>query len=200
MTDDKEIVVLTGKEAVGKSSLIDYLVENGENKILKLTTRSPRGAETDGKDYKFVTLDEFIGDPTMLVSSRIGYNLYGINKKSLAEHQGRVFVTLDTDGILQLEKSVSPQNIRVMMISAPSRVVIQRMINRGERLDDIRAKRRFDEMMFGDSILKKIKSPVFRLDGSLDVPELAKQMYFELRRYNSGKAAEQANLMDGGRL
>lgn len=87
-----------------------------------------------------------------------------------------------------------------MMISAPSRVVIQRMINRGERLDDIRAKRRFDEMMFGDSILKKIKSPVFRLDGSLDVPELAKQMYFELRRYNSGKAAEQANLMDGGRL
>ena len=136
-----------------------------------------------------MTLDEFIGDPTMLVSSRIGYNLYGINKKSLAEHQGRVFVTLDTDGILQLEKSV-----------APSRVVIQRMINRGERLDDIRAKRRFDEMMFGDSILKKIKSPVFRLDGSLDVPELAKQMYFELRRYNSGKAAEQANLMDGGRL
>ena len=42
MTDDKEIVVLTGKEAVGKSSLIDYLVENGENKILKLTTRAPR--------------------------------------------------------------------------------------------------------------------------------------------------------------
>lgn len=39
MTDDKEIVVLTGKEAVGKSSLIDYLVVNGENKILKLTTR-----------------------------------------------------------------------------------------------------------------------------------------------------------------
>lgn len=38
MTDDKEIVVLTGKEAVGKSSLIDYLVENGENKILKLTS------------------------------------------------------------------------------------------------------------------------------------------------------------------
>ena len=136
----------------------------------------------------------------MLVSSRIGYNLYGINKKSLAEHPGRVFVTLDTDGILQLEKSVSPQNIRVMMISAPSRVVIQRMINRGERLDDIRAKRRFDEMMFGDNVLKKIKSPVFQLDGSLDVPELAKQMYFELRRYNSGKAAEQANLMDGGRL
>ena len=191
MTDDKEIVVLTGKEAVGKSSLIDYLVENGENKILKLTTRAPRGDETDGKDYRFVTLDEFIGDPTMLVSSRIGYNLYGINKKSLAEHQGRVFVTLDTDGILQLEKSVSPQNIRVMMISAPSR---------GERLDDIRAKRRFDEMMFGDNVLKKIKSPVFQLDGSLDVPELAKQMYFELRRYNSGKAAEQANLMDGGRL
>ena len=81
MTDDKEIVVLTGKEAVGKSSLIDYLVENGENKILKLTTRAPRGDETDGKDYRFVTLDEFIGDSTMLVSSRIGYNLYGINKK-----------------------------------------------------------------------------------------------------------------------
>ena len=41
MTDDKEIVVLTGKEAVGNASLIDYLVENGEKKFLKLTTRAP---------------------------------------------------------------------------------------------------------------------------------------------------------------
>ena len=143
----------------------------------------------DGKDYKFVSFDAFVNDPTMLVSSRIGYNLYGINRSSLEAHQGRSFVTLDTDGILQLEKSVSPQSIRIMMISAPSRVVIQRMINRGERLDDIRAKRRFDEMMFGDSIMKKIKSPVFHLDGSLDVPKLAKQMYYELNRYNSGKTA-----------
>ncbi len=189
MIDDKEIVVLTGKEAVGKSSLIDYLVERGENKILKLTTRPPRSDEVDGKDYKFVSFDAFVNDPTMLVSSRIGYNLYGINRSSLEAHQGRSFVTLDTDGILQLEKSVSPQSIRIMMISAPSRVVIQRMINRGERLDDIRAKRRFDEMMFGDSIMKKIKSPVFHLDGSLDVPKLAKQMYYELNRYNSGKTA-----------
>lgn len=49
MTDDKEIVVLTGKEAVGKSSLIDYLVENGENKILKLTTRAPRSTKPTEK-------------------------------------------------------------------------------------------------------------------------------------------------------
>lgn len=200
MIDRKEIVVLTGKEAVGKSSLIDYLVEQGENKILKLTTRAPRSDETDGQDYKFVTLDEFIGDPTMLVSSRIGFNLYGINKEALAEHQGRVFVTLDTDGILQLERHVSPQNIRVMMISAPSQVVIQRMINRGEHLDDIRAKRRFDEMMFGNSVLQKIKSPIFKLDGSLEVPELAKQMYLELQRYNGRKAVEQANLLSRGRF
>ena len=191
MIENKEIVVLTGKEAVGKSTLIDYLVENGENKILKLTTRAPRSDETDGKDYRFVTLDEFIGDPTMVVSSRIGYNLYGINKKSLEAHSGRVFVTLDSEGILQLEKSVSPENIRIMMISAPSRVVIQRMIDRGERLDDIRAKRRFDEMKFGDSVMKKIKSPVFYLDGSLEVPDLAKQMYLELKRYDNSKKIKQ---------
>ena len=76
-------------------------------------------------------------------------------------------------------------------ISAPSRVVIQRMIDRGERLDDIRAKRRFDEMKFGDSVMKKIKSPVFYLDGSLEVPDLAKQMYLELKRYDNSKKIKQ---------
>lgn len=187
MIDDKEIIVLTGKEAVGKSSLSDYLVEQGEHKILKMTTREPHENEVDGRDYKFVTLDEFIADPTMVVTSRIGYSLYGINQKALTEHKGRSFVTLDTDGILQLEQSVSPKNIRVMMIAAPSRVVIQRMINRGENLDDIRAKRRLDEMMFGDNVLKKIKSPVFELDGSLDVPELAKQMNEVLKQYEASK-------------
>lgn len=197
MIDDKEIIVLTGKEAVGKSSLSDYLVEQGEHKILKMTTREPHEGEVDGRDYKFVTLDEFIGDPTMLVTSRIGYSLYGINQKALTEYKGRSFVTLDTDGILQLEKSVSPSNIRVMMIEAPSRVVIQRMIDRGENLDDIRAKRRLDEMMFGDNVLKQIKSPIFELDGSLDVPELAKQMKEVLKQYDASKFNKMRMLKQG---
>lgn len=183
MTENKEIIVLTGKNAVGKSSLIEYLVENGEQKILKLTTREAGENEVDGRDYRFVSQSDFIHDSTMLVITRKGFNLYGINRRSLEEQSGRTFVTLDINGIRQLEKAVSPANIRVMLIEAPKSIVYRRQEKRGEDFDSIRLNRRYDNMVYSNNDIRKIKSPIIRLDGSLDIPDLAKQMYSRLDEY-----------------
>lgn len=194
MTENKEIIVLTGKSGVGKTSLLDYLVENGEQRVVKLTTREPRADEVAGANYNFISFDEFINDPTMIVKTRVGHNLYGVNQEAL-DNQGRLFLSLDVKGILDLEKSVNPESIRVMMVEAPSQLVIKRMLNRGDGLDNVRVSRRFDEMTYDSSSIRRIKSPVFHLDGRLDIPDLAEEMFKKLNQYNSNKQAEKLRLL-----
>ena len=48
-----------------------------------------------------------------------------------------------------------------------------------------------------NNVLKKIKSPVFELDGSLDVPELAKQMNEVLKQYEASNLHKMRLLKQG---
>lgn len=51
------LVVITGPKGVGKDCVIKEL---GFNKIISCTTRSPRPDEIDGRDYHFISQEEFL--------------------------------------------------------------------------------------------------------------------------------------------
>ncbi|WP_077043655.1 guanylate kinase [Rhodococcus sp. MTM3W5.2] len=55
------MVVLAGPSAVGKSSVVRKLHERLPDLVFSVsaTTRDPRPGEVDGKDYTFVTADDF---------------------------------------------------------------------------------------------------------------------------------------------
>ena len=54
------MIVLVGESASGKSSIEKYFVDNyGYKKITSYTTRQPRNGEVDGKDYHFITEEQF---------------------------------------------------------------------------------------------------------------------------------------------
>jgi guanylate kinase len=55
------LVVLAGPSAVGKSSVVRKLHERLPDLVFSVsaTTRDPRPGEVDGKDYTFVTADDF---------------------------------------------------------------------------------------------------------------------------------------------
>jgi guanylate kinase len=55
------LVVLAGPSAVGKSSVVRKLHERLPDLVFSVsaTTRDPRPGEVDGKDYAFVTADDF---------------------------------------------------------------------------------------------------------------------------------------------
>mgnify|MGYP001941730451 FL=1 len=64
MTDQNRqgrLVVLAGPSAVGKSTVVSRLREEVPNLYfsVSMTTRSPRPGEVNGRDYFFVTPDEF---------------------------------------------------------------------------------------------------------------------------------------------
>ena len=58
----KYLFVITGKSGAGKDSILNCLVEDKElqlNKVIPFTTRLQREGEIDGKDYRFITDEQF---------------------------------------------------------------------------------------------------------------------------------------------
>lgn len=57
-----KIIILSAPSGTGKSTIISRLMENPELKLgfsVSATSRSPRGAERDGREYYFLTPEEF---------------------------------------------------------------------------------------------------------------------------------------------
>lgn len=56
-----KVFVITGPSGVGKGTLIGKLLERvpGLELSISATTREPRGGEVNGRDYHFLTLEEF---------------------------------------------------------------------------------------------------------------------------------------------
>ena len=57
----KNLVVISGPSAVGKTTVVKELMKQCPylNKTISVTTRKPRSNEVDGKDYYFISRDEF---------------------------------------------------------------------------------------------------------------------------------------------
>lgn len=56
-----QLVVLAGPSAVGKSTVVNRLRSDVENLYfsVSMTTRAPRPGEVDGRDYYYVSPEEF---------------------------------------------------------------------------------------------------------------------------------------------
>ena len=59
--DKGKLLVISGPSGVGKGTIVKQVILNDVNTILSIssTTRNPRPGETDGKDYYFLTKNEF---------------------------------------------------------------------------------------------------------------------------------------------
>lgn len=53
------LVVITGKTCSGKDTVVKNLVKQGFKKIVTYTTRPKRKFEVDGKDYHFISEEDF---------------------------------------------------------------------------------------------------------------------------------------------
>ena len=57
---NNKIICVIGKAAVGKDTLVNELLKDNQyRKAISYTTRPKRAGEIDGKDYYFISLEEF---------------------------------------------------------------------------------------------------------------------------------------------
>ena len=106
--------MISGPSGVGKSTIAKKLGEAGIPRVMTTTTRAPRGTETNGVEYRFLTRAEFeneIRQGKFLEYAEIGGNLYGTPKERIEQElasRGLVLVDIDTQGAASLRAMKVP--------------------------------------------------------------------------------------------
>ena len=85
------MIILIGPSASGKTEVVKYLVENfGYTKLVTNTTREKRIGEIDGKDYNFITREDFLNklnNNEFFEYVEYNSNYYGTLKKDITDEK-----------------------------------------------------------------------------------------------------------------
>ena len=136
------IFIISAPSGSGKSTLTNELrriVPQLEFSI-SYTTRPPRGSEQSGREYFFVSRDEFermIGDDEFLEWAEVFGNYYGTAKRFLREANARgndLLLDIDVQGASQV-KQRAPDAISIFVLP-PSREELERRLRRRAEADD----------------------------------------------------------------
>ena len=139
-----ELIVFAAPSGAGKSSLIKEIISNNENIELSVsaTTRSPREGETHGKDYFFITDNEFNDlkkKEAFIESADVHGHQYGTLKAFVEEKlENNISVVLDIDvqGFIQISNSIK-EVISIFIIPPSLDELKKRLILRGLDADDV---------------------------------------------------------------
>lgn len=149
--NDGRLFVISGPSGAGKGTICKKLLETVDISIsTSMTTRAPRPGEIDGKDYYFVTVDEFeekIANGGMLEYARVFDNIYGTPKDMVIKQleRGRdVILEIDVQGGLQIKKKMPEQAVLVFVLPPDLITLRQRIIDRGTETEEV-INKRFNE-------------------------------------------------------
>ena len=143
-----ELIVFAAPSGAGKSSLIKEIISNNENIELSVsaTTRSPREGEIHGKDYFFISDNEFNNlktEEAFIENASVHGYQYGTLKSLVEEKLNkniRVVLDIDVQGYNQIAASV--ENIISIFIIPPSLDELRkRLLLRGLDTEDVIEKR-----------------------------------------------------------
>lgn len=144
------LLLFSGPSGVGKDTVLDIVLNKDKNlqKSVSLTTREIRENEVDGKDYHFISTEEFenmISQGQVLEFAKYGSNLYGTPKapvdKWLSEGK-TVIMKIEVQGASKI-KELYPDSVAIFILPPSMKELENRLRSRGtENEDDI--KKRLD--------------------------------------------------------
>ena len=138
------LFVVAAPSGTGKSSLVKALMEvdAGVAPSVSHTTRAPRGQEKDGREYFFVSNEDFdamVARGDFLEWALVHGNRYGTSRRAIEERIGSggdVVLEIDWQGALQI-KQLFPDAILVFVLPPSLEELRARLIRRGEDAPDV---------------------------------------------------------------
>lgn len=129
------LFVLSGPSGVGKGTVAKILSQKDSVALsVSCTTRLPREGETDGREYFFISKEEFIkkaDNGGFLEFSEHFGNYYGTPKdfvlKNLEEKD--VLLEIDVNGGLDVKKNF-PQAVLIMLVPPSRDEILNRLVKR----------------------------------------------------------------------
>lgn len=142
------LVVVSGFSGAGKGTLMKELLKRYDNYALSIsaTTRVPREGETDGKEYFFVTKEQFekMRDERKLVEyAQYVNNYYGTPKEYVEQKMAEgkdVILEIEIQGALKVKKRF-PDALLLFVTPPSAEELRRRLVGRGtETLEVINAR------------------------------------------------------------
>lgn len=138
------LYVISGPSGVGKGTLVSKLLEARDDIVLSIsaTTRSPRPGEVDGKDYLFLTrqqFDDLVASDGFIEWAEYAGNRYG-TPIAFVEDQLRagknVILEIEVQGAFQVKEKLPDATL--IFIEPPSMDELKaRIVGRGTESDEV---------------------------------------------------------------
>jgi len=177
-----KMLVISGPSGSGKTTICKRLLEDPRVRFsVSATTRQPRPGEVDGRDYHFVTRDEFkqwMAEGAFIEHADVYGNMYGTLRRPMEEAlaRGEVYLLeIDVQGALQLKTLGEPglyvfiappdfDELRRRLVARKTEApaVLERRLQKAE--DEWRERTKYDFIVVND-VVERAVGEVRRIAG-----------------------------------
>ena len=134
-----QLFLVVAPSGAGKSSLVNALLARDPQLSLSIscTTRAPRPGEVNGREYHFLTVEDFLrrkehGD--FLETAQVHGNHYGTSRRVIEE-----FLAAGTDVLLEIDwqgaaqvKALFPPAVEIFLLPPSMETLAERLHKRGQ--------------------------------------------------------------------
>jgi len=151
-SNDGIMVILSSPSGAGKTTLVNLISKNNNFEIsISHTTRKPRPNETSGKDYYFVSDQEFkrlIKNEEFLEYAKVFNNFYGTTRTPVIDslNKGKnVLFDIDWQGADQIKNKNLDFKLITFFILPPSKQILYERLSNRDMKDKLIAEERMKQ-------------------------------------------------------
>ena len=190
-------IILSSPSGGGKTTIARQLLERRADVgySVSCTTRSPRPNEKNGKDYYFLTRDEFLAkraEGAFAESAEVHGNLYGTLKSEITRVLGlgrHVILDIDVQGARQIH-GVFPKAVTIFVLPPSGEVLLERLQRRktespqqlvarlNSALQELRAVEEYEYVVVNDDLDRAVQ----RVNSIIDAEVVSQERVAGLRQ------------------
>lgn len=137
--------VISAPSGAGKTTMTKALLQELDHLTLSIshTTRTKRHSEIDGKDYHFVSQDEFLNlreQGAFFEWAEVFGNYYATSEEELLQplRSGKdVLLDIDWQGARRVAKILPNNHVRIFLLPPSKDILVQRLTTRSEDSQEV---------------------------------------------------------------